>query len=187
MPHWESPPGVPLLRAFLPPPPPGDHPSLTLPPRSQRSVASPRPARSALVLRVGWWPDSRLGRKTCSRVCTHTRTDTRRRTHSRIHAQTHAHMHTRAHSHEHTRTHEHMHSRAQYTHTHSHAHAHTLVHTCTYMQTHTHSPWPQECSGNQKWGTGPQLWFLGAALSPAPAPEQGLPAQLPPRGRWPAV
>lgn len=139
MPCRERPSGAPPTPRHPPPAPscPGDHPSLTLQPRSQRrcGVSLPSPGGSR--------PPSRLvsrltshGRKTSARTCAHTHAHICTQTHSDAHVRTHTYRCTHMHSHAHicTQTHIHTHSYA-HTHAHTQAHRHTQIHTCVHTGT----------------------------------------------------
>lgn len=108
MPCRERPSGAPPTPRHPPPAPscPGDHPSLTLQPRSQRrcGVSLPSPGGSR--------PPSRLvsrltshGRKTSARTRAHTHTHTYAHRHTSTHTVMHTHMCTHRHTGTHRSTH----------------------------------------------------------------------------------
>lgn len=121
MPCREHPSGAPPTpRHPLPAPScPGDHPSLTLQPRSQRRCGAslPSPGGSHSLSRL------------VSRLTSHGR-----KTSARTRAHTHAHICTQTHSDAHVRTHTY-----RCTHMHSHAHICTQTHTSTHTQLCTHT------------------------------------------------
>lgn len=131
--------GSPPLRAILPPPPAAlmttRHSRSSLGPNAV--VVSPCPAPAALVLRVGWCPDSRVmeGRQALAHVHTHMHTYAHRRTqmHTCAHTQMHTHALTR--SHMHTDTHPHTQLC-----THMRAHRHTGTHRSTHAFTLARAP-----------------------------------------------
>lgn len=155
--------GLPPLRAILPPPPAAlvttRHSRSSLGPSAV--VVSPCPAPAALVLRVGWCPDSRVmeGRQALAHVHTHTHTYAHRRTQMHTCAHTHMHTHALTRSHMHTDTHPHTQLC-----THTCAHTGTQAHTDPHMRsTHWHAR-PRSRSG------GGAALSTGACLAPRTVP-----------------